>query len=230
VIVAAHQPNFLPWLGFFDKLARADVLVLLDDVQFPRTGAGVWTNRVRLLVGGEPQWVTVPIVRAGRGLQRVDEVEIDDAQPWRQKLLRTIELNYARAAAFDDVFPFVRELVETDARLLAEYNELNVRRLAEALALDPTKLVRSSTLATSAKGTDLLIELVRTLGGTVYLSGDGAGGYQDDERFAAAGIELRFQRFEHPRYPQLAAEHVPGLSVVDTLLNVGFEGTRALVA
>jgi hypothetical protein len=230
VIVAAHQPNFLPWLGLFDKLARADVLVLLDDVQFPRTGAGVWTNRVRLLVGGEPQWVTVPIVRSGQGFQRVDEVRIDDTQPWRRKLLRTIELNYAKAAGFEETFPFVRELVETQSELLAGYNLHNLRRLAGQLGLGPEKLVRSSTVATSRSGTELLVELTRSLGGTTYLSGDGAGGYQQREPFAAAGIELRLQGFEHPLYPQLASGHVPGLSIVDALLNCGFAETRALIA
>ncbi len=229
MIVAAHQPNFLPWLGFFDKLVRADVLVLLDDVQFPRTGAGVWTNRVRIVVAGEPQWITVPILRAGRGVQLVNEVRIDDSQPWRKKLLRTIELNYSKAAAFGETFSLVRSLVETDSELLAEYNDRNLRRLAAELGLDESKLVRSSELAVESAGTDLLIAVTRAVGGTVYLSGDGAGGYQDDERFAQAGLELRFQEYEHPEYPQLAPAPVPGLSIVDALLNCGFDGTRALV-
>ena len=230
MIVAAHQPNFLPWLGFFDKLVRADVLVLLDDVQFPRTGAGVWTNRVRIVIAGEPQWITVPILRAGRGVQLVNEVRIDDSQPWRKKLLRTIELNYSKAAAFGEMFPLVRSLVETDSELLAEYNDRNLRRLAAELGLDESKLVRSSELAVESAGTDLLIAVTRAVGGTVYLSGDGAAGYQDDERFAQAGLELRFQEYEHPEYPQLAPAPVPGLSIVDALLNCGFDGARALVS
>lgn len=229
MIVAAHQPNFLPWLGFFDKLVRADALVLLDDVQFPRTGAGVWTNRVRLLVDGEPHWATVPIVRSGRGVQRVCDVQIDDSQPWRQRLLRTIELNYARAPAFGDTFPLVRELVQTDEPLLAEYNVQNLERLATTLELGTSKLVRSSDLGPAGSGTELLIELTRSLGGTVYLSGDGASGYQDEALFAAAGVELRFQRYRHPTYPQLSTRAVPGLSIVDAILSCGVERTRELL-
>ena len=91
-VVAIHQPNFLPWLGFFDKLARADVFVLLDSVQFPRTSKGTWINRVKLLVGGRKQWATVPIVRSEGSVLPIAEVRIDEAQPWRKKLLRTIEL------------------------------------------------------------------------------------------------------------------------------------------
>ena len=67
-LVAIHQPNFLPWLGYFDKLARADVFILLDTVQFPKK-AGSWMNRARLLVGGEPSWITVPVVRSYHGLR-----------------------------------------------------------------------------------------------------------------------------------------------------------------
>ena len=93
--VACHQPNFLPWLGYFDKLAQCDRFVLLDDVQFPRTSRGTYTNRVQLMIGGKPAWLTAPVVR--EGVQRIREVRVDDRQPWRRKALRTIEMEYARA-------------------------------------------------------------------------------------------------------------------------------------
>jgi hypothetical protein len=228
-VVAAHQPNFLPWLGFWDKLRRADVFVLLDDVQFPREGAGVWTNRVQLLVSGRPQWVTVPIRRAGRGLQRVRDVRIDESRPWRRKLLRTIEVNYGRAPGFDEAFPLVSELIRLPTDVLAELNEHGIRQIAAALGLDAGKLVRGSSIATAAAGTELLVELTLALGGTAYLSGDGAGGYQDAERYAERGLELRVQGFEHPSYPQAGAGPVHGLSIVDALLHCGVEGTRRLL-
>ena len=229
-VVAVHQPNFLPWLGFFDKLARADALVLLDDVQFPRTGAGTWLNRVRVVVGGRPAWLTVPVLRTGRGLQEVREVEVDDAQPWRRRVLRTLATSYGRAPAFDDVFPLVQELVEHPERRLAALNEHGIVRLAELLGLDTSRLVHSSTLdAGGAAGTDLLVALTRAAGGSVYLSGDGADGYQEPERYAAGGLELRFQEFRHPTYPQPLPEPVHGLSVVDALMNCGVDGTRELL-
>ncbi|MGH3102759.1 MAG: WbqC family protein [Gaiellaceae bacterium] len=229
-VVAAHQPNFLPWLGFFDKLVRADVLVLLDDVQFPRSSAGVWTNRVRLLVGGRPAWATVPIVRAGAGTQQVREVVIDESQPWRERLLSTIRHSYRRADAFDGAFELVRELVETRADRLAEYNELNLRHLADELGLDAGKLVHSSTLAAGGTGTERLIALTRAAGGTVYLSGDGSEDYLEAWRFGGDAPQLRYQEFRHPTYPQLSQEPVHGLSIVDALLHCGLEGTRRLLS
>jgi hypothetical protein len=230
-VVAIHQPNFLPWLGWFDKLARADVFVLLDHVQFPRTSRGTYVNRVKLLVGGKDAWVTAPIVRAGGSDKRIDEVRVDDAQPWRQKVLRTVEHNYARAPAYDEALPLVRELLEQPTDRLADLNEHGARRVARALGLDAAKLVRSSTLGASSHATDLLIELTKAVGGTAYLAGGLAGStYQEDEKFGQAGVVLRYQRFEHPRYDQGREEFVPGLSIVDALLHVGPERTRALLA
>jgi hypothetical protein len=228
-VVAIHQPNFLPWLGWFDKLARADVLVLLDATQFPRTSRGTWLNRVQMLVNRQPRWVTVPVVRAGRGTQGLREVRVDDAQPWREKLLRTISLSYARAPHFDEHFPLVREIVEQPTDLRAVLNELGVRRLAGALGLHEAKLVRASELDVTGNATELLVELTRAVGGTGYLSGDGASGYQDDELFAQAGLSLSYQQFEQRPYEQLGDGFTPGLSVVDALFSVGAERTRALL-
>ena len=229
-VVAIHQPNFLPWLGWFDKLARADVFVLLDHVQFPRTSRGTYVNRVKLLVGGKDAWVTAPIVRSGGSAQRIDEVRVDDGQPWREKLLRTVEHNYRRTDAYDEVYPLVRDALEHPNDRLAALNEHGVRVIARALGLDESKFVGSSTLGPSAHATDLLIELTKAVGGTAYLAGNLAGStYQEDEKFALAGIELRSQRFEHPSYAQPGDEFVPGLSVVDALMNIGPERTRVLL-
>src|SRR5204862_6605570 len=107
-----HPPAQLPALAGFLRQARARRrFVLLDTVQCPRTSKGTWINRVKLLVGGVARWVTVPIVRSGGSTLAIEHVRIDDSQPWRSKLARTIELNYRRASAFAEVFPLVSELV-----------------------------------------------------------------------------------------------------------------------
>lgn len=227
-VVAIHQPNFLPWLGYFDKLARADVFVLLDSVQFPRSGHGEWMNRVRMLVHGEPRWATVPIRR--RGVQLIREVEIDDSQSWRRKVLRTLEANYARAPHFREVFPLVDQIVEHADDRLADFNEHGVRTLAELLGFKRAEIIRSSTLDVEGTGSDLLAEITRAVGGTTYLSGGGAAAYQREESYRQRGVELGFQNFEHPRYPQGRDEFVPGLSVVDALMHCGAEGVRLQLA
>lgn len=229
-VVAIHQPNFFPWLGYFNKIARADLFLVMDNVQFPRKG-GTWMNRVRLLVGGQPTWVTLPVVRAYHGLRLVREMQIDNAAPWREKLIKTIRTNYARAPFFTEAFPVIAQAVSCPVGNLAEYNLSAISLLTALLGLDTNKLIPGSTLELEdVDSTDLLIAMVKAVGGTSYLCGGGAAGYQEDEKFAAARIELIYQDFQHPIYPQGDAQFVPGLSVIDALMHCGFEGTSRLIS
>ncbi len=198
-IVAIHQPNFFPWLGFFDKLERADTFVLLDTVEFSK---GSRANRVEVLVGGEPRWMTAPVQRSGIG-GPIRDVMIDETRDWRAKVVKTLRQNYPRA----DALPLVEELVGHRDERLAGYNEHAIRQVAAVLGMT-TPIVRASDLAAAGRATELLIGLVRAVGGSAYLAGGGAGGYQEDDRFAATGIELLPQEF--------AAPH--GLSVLHALL------------
>jgi hypothetical protein len=228
-VVAIHQPNFLPWLGYFDKIARADVFVFLDDAQQQKKG-GSYTNRVRMLVNGEPTWMTVPIDRTYHGVREIREIEIEESRPWRRKLLTSIEQSYGRAAHFDEVFPLVTGLVELRKPGLADYNQAAIRRLCEEIGIDGTEFALGSELGVDAQATERLIELTRAAGGSAYLSGGGASGYQEDEAFEAAGIELVMQEFRHPRYEQQGEEFVEGLSVVDALMSRGAAGVGELLA
>jgi hypothetical protein len=228
-VVAIHQPNFLPWLGYFDKLARADVFVLLDDAQFPKKG-GNWTNRVRMSIDGSSTWMTVPVVRAFSGYRSIREMEIDESRPWRTKMSTAIAQAYSRADHFDETMPLVEELIQVDQSKLATYNENAIRRLADELGLTDTEIVRSSDLAVTSQATQRLVDLVRAVGGTAYLAGGGAGGYQEDDLFADAGLGLVTQDFSAPAYPQLVDPPTTGLSIVDALLNVGLGRTGELLA
>ncbi len=227
-LVAIHQPTFLPWLGWWDKLVRADVFVLLDDVQFPKKG-GTWMNRVRMLVGGEARWMTMPVDRRYEGTRRVREMRIDESKPWRENMLATIRGSYARAPFADDVLPLVEEALAASTDRVAELNERATRLLAGRLGLDASKLVRQSDLGVSGEGTELLAKLCRTVGGDTYLSGDGADGYLEENVFGAAELDLTFQMFTPPRYPQPTPDYVAGLSVVDALMSCGLRGTAELL-
>jgi hypothetical protein len=228
-VVAIHQPNFFPWLGYFNKIARADVFVALDNVQFAKTG-GTWCNRVRILINHRPAWITMPVERGFHGVRTVREMRIAGTR-WRDPLLRTLELAYRRASHFAEVFPVLRRMIGLEAETVGEFNLENVRTLTSELGLDPMKVVASSTLRATGRATELLINIVRDVGGTAYLSGGGAGGYQEDEKFKAADLELIYQHFEHPSYVQRGeAGFTPGLSVIDALMQCGFEGTHALIA
>lgn len=229
-VVAIHQPNFFPWLGYFHKIVVADMFIVLDNVQFPKKG-GTWSNRVRVFVSGQPAWLTIPVDRAYHGVRRINQVYLKNVYPWRNKILRTLQLNYRRAPFFEEVFPVLFELVKNATNSLAEYNLSLIRTLMKELQFDVSKMILASTLLDAKeKGTELLILLVKAVGGTAYLCGGGAEGYQEDDKFAEAGLELRYQNFQHPVYPQIHTNaFVPGLSIIDPLMNCGFKNTFKLL-
>jgi hypothetical protein len=227
-VVAIHQPNFFPWLGYFNKIVRADVFILLDHVQYPKP-RGNWSNRVKVLVNGVPTWMTMPVEHNYPGFRRIDEIRVDERTPWRRKLVNLLQPNYSRAAAFKTVFPVVREWIECPADRVVDYNLNAVTGICDRLGISTAHLVRSSTLGMDGSKSRLLIDLITAVGGNVYLTGDGAGGYMEEGLFAAAGIEVMHQQFQHPAYDQGHADFVPGLSIVDPLLHCGFERTAQLV-
>jgi WbqC-like protein family len=226
VVVGIHQPNFLPWLGFFHKLATCDVFVLLDSVQFSR---GSRTNRVQVLAGDRPIWLTVPVRRPEHGEPLIADALIDDSKPWRRKALRTLEVSYGGLPGFEATHELISEVLGNDTDRLAVLNEAAIVRLAAALSLPSPSLVRASDLGVEGAGSELLARLVEAAGGTVYLSGAGAGGYHEQEPFAERGIEVRFQRFEHADYPQRSPERVHGLSIVDAMMSVGPDAAARLI-
>jgi hypothetical protein len=225
VIVAIHQPNYLPWLGYFHKLAVADVLVLLDHVQLPQGRS--YVQRVQVLCGGHPAWLTVPVHKRGRSGQRICDTEIDESG-WGRRHLRTLEMAYGRHAA--DLLGVVGPHLIEGSACLADRNEALVRALAERLGLR-ARIVRSRDLDVGPlAGSALLAALVRAVGGDTYLHGRGGLNYQEAEVFEAAGVRLRDQAFTPPPYPQRGtSEHVAGLSIVDCVANLGFAGAAALL-
>jgi hypothetical protein len=219
VIVAAHQPNFAPWLGFFDKMRHADVLVLLDTVQFAKRG---YQNRTRIKGPGGPQWLTVPVVTKGRYDQATRDVEIDESTGWRRVHLRTLRSVLARAPHAHELFdclepvyaqPGVHRLVDVTTALIGEV----VKRLGIA-----THLVAASELGCTGRGSALMLELTRAAGGGVYLSGTTGRRYLEPAMFAEAGVQLRYHEFTPFPHPQQHGPFVAGLSCLDYLANVGF--------
>lgn len=228
-IVAVHQPNFFPWLGFFDKIIRADVFVLLDHVQFPKS-EGNWSNRVRLDVNGDAAWVTMPVDRGYSGFRRIDEMRIDNLLPWRRKLLQLLRANYGRAPFFRETFPEVEAWVEAPAVLVAEYNSNAITAVCGRLGVRSDHIVRSSSLAVTGAKSEMVANVVKEAGGSVYLSGDGSAGYLDESTLLAAGVEVEYQRFVHPVYRQHGrTDFLAGLSVLDLIFNCGFDGASQVL-
>jgi len=232
-LVAIHQPNFFPWLGYFDKIRRADIFVFLDAVDYPRSGSGSmgsWTNRVKLAIQGQARWVTCPLRRMPLG-SSILVAEINDNQPWRVKFLKTLDANYRKAPCYDEVLIELEPLIKSPQTNLASFNIAAIKTIAARLGIS-TPMVRQSELPHHGQATELLISLVKAAGGDAYLAGGGAGGYQQDDLFTAHGVRLEYQGFEPEVYGP-AKRFIPGLSVIDYLMYDGrpldedFEDTRA---
>ena len=213
-VVAIHQPNFLPWLGYFDKIARADVFVVLDDVQFPKKeGPG---SIACLLVNGEPFWATIPWFAATTGRARSARWRSTSPSPGAERC--SARLSRLRAGLERGGHP---------GRGVGREPDLGPG-LVQPIAIRSSASDSASVLSWSWRRTwgcrapRRPARPARRRGGRErHLAGDGAEAYQEDAKFAKAGIELLKQGFEHPAYPQPGQEFVPGLSIVDALMNLG---------
>lgn len=228
MIVAIHQPNFFPWLGYFDKIRRCDKFVVLDDVQFPKTGS-TWLSRVAINIQGQKKWITAPTIRK-HGVWRVKETYFTGTD-WRKTIKKTLQMNYAKAEYFNQVRGHIFALIDFPSNQLLEYNLNGLAKISELLDMEfRDKMELASSLNIDSTATRRLVDIVHAVGYDTYLSGGGAGGYQEDEEFSAAGIKLVNQDFKHPLYSQVnAAAFIQGLSIIDVLMNCGFKATGKLL-
>lgn len=216
-VVAIHQPNFLPWLGFFHKMTLADLFILLDNVPFTKNS---FQNRVKIKSAQGEQWLTVPVLTKGRFGQLTREVPINKTTRWQKAHLAALRTNYRRAPYYEEVLAWLEPLYRETPSHLAAFNQSLIEAMLHQLSL-PSKLVVASSLALEGSGPELLLHLVQAVSGDVYLSGPSGRDYLDTSIFQRAGIKVQFQQFHHPVYPQLYGGFIPGLSVVDLLMNVG---------
>jgi hypothetical protein len=222
VRIAIHQPQYLPWLGYFDKLDSADVFILLDTVQFKKHE---WQNRNRIRTKEGWQWLTVPII--DRFPEPLGQVEISASVDWQRKHAQSLHLNYGRAPHWDPLGPTLLALLRRPWRRLCDLNVAIIALLCDHLGVT-TRCVLASTLTAREEPTDRLIDLCRAMGGTEYLAGQGGSGYMDMGRFVEAGIAVSAQAYRHPEYPQRYTPFVSHLSVVDLVFNCGPESVAIL--
>jgi hypothetical protein len=221
--VAIHQPQYLPWLGYLAKWAAADLLIFLDTVQYQKNG---WQNRNRVKTSDGARWLTVP-VKARLGA-RIDEIPIDERQPWARRHLATIEQSYATSPHLPAHRDALRRLYDDRWTELVTVATASVRWLGHAVGIR-TPTCRASELAVTATDpTDRLVRLCRAVGATTYLAGRDGAAYLDLGRFRDAGIDVLHQRYEHPVYGQPHGPFVPFLSGLDLLLSAGNEALDVL--
>lgn len=214
MIVAGHQPNYLPWLGFFDKMRRSDVFIIEDNVQLERQGF-ISRNKIMTLDG--VRWLSVPIEHANKP-QLINQVHIaNKGEPnWGRRHWLTLKHSYCKAPFWSKYSDFFEDTYEREWTLLIDLNMHLIKGIMRFLNIDKP-LVMSSSLGAQGKKTELIIAQCKKVGADVQLAGQGGKGYIDNKRFDEEGIKLVFQEFQHPIYTQTCKGFVADLSVVDYL-------------
>jgi hypothetical protein len=225
--VVISQPMFFPWVGLFEQIRLADVYVHYDDVQFSK---GHFVNRVQVKTAHGSRWLTVPLKQLHLG-QRIDEVCLDDAQPWRQRHLASLSQAYRDAPLLDAMLKLVRHVYEQRVRSLADLAIASMDAVCRFLELaTQTEFLRSSALGVPGTSSRRVLDIVRRVGGDIYITGHGARNYLDHDLFEANGIRVEYIDYQKRPYPQLHGEFTPFVSVLDLIANVGTAGRDVLVS
>ena len=230
MIVAAHQPHFLPWLGYLDKLAKADVFVVMDDLQYE---AQNYQNRQRVKINSGATWLTVPLHRGAQNDSCLDK-RIDNSATgrhhWQHRAWRTLEIHYGKTPHFKQYASDLRDVFTHRWENLIDL-DLHMLDLARGWLGITRPIVRASMLGLTGQKTDRIIDMCKKLGAKLYLSGSGGStGYLDEMAFKDAGIGVMWQQFRHPHYPQRypSVGFVSHLGFVDLLFNCGPEARQIL--
>ncbi len=223
MIVAVHQPQYLPWLGYFDKIDKADVFVLLDNVQFKKNE---WQNRNKIKTADGWQWLTVPVLY--KFPQLINEVEVNNKERWQHRQQQAIVSNYKKAPFWKLLEGFFGDIFTTKWHTISELNIAVVRKLADSLGID-TPLYVASELGQFPDDPDQrLIAITKHFGADSYLAGSGGKDYMNLEKYDNNGIRVLFQEYTHPVYDQLFGGFEPYMSVLDLIFNHGNDSLRIL--
>ncbi len=222
-IVAIHQPNFVPWIGYFHKILKSDVFIFLDHVEYTKRS---FINRNRIKGPRGAIWLTVPV--SIKNKPPILEVKINNNLDWKTKHLSTFRAFYGKAEHFEEVYAILQQIYEKEWIYLADLNKELIKEISRMLNIS-IDFVESHTLEPKEKKMNLIIELCKKVGASVYFSGKGAMKYQDSEVFEKKGIKLIYQEFEHPIYPQRFGDFVPNLSILDMLFNIGIEESKKIL-
>ena len=227
-IIGIHQINYFPWLGYFNKMAKSDLFVYLDEVQL--TDRGVTARTHIITSSGKKTYLSVGINQKGHRDKKFSEIEINEASDWQMRQKNFIFGNYSKHPFFNEVLSIISPIFESKFQFLEDVNLLSINMIRQILGITTPAVMQSSLdYSKDAKKDALMLALTRAAGGTVYLSGNGARKYMDKEKTEPDGIKVWFQTFSPFEYPQHKINvFIPGLSVLDFLFNVGLDDAKSL--
>ena len=221
--VGVIQSSYLPWRGYFDFIASVDLFVFHDDIQYTK---GDWRNRNKLKTANGPTWITVP-VSYRRTSQLICETKIDQKQSWARKHKSILQGNYMNARFLGDALDLVSPISDSSFISLSELNIYLVEQIMRYLDISTQTAVSSDFELTGTK-TARLVDLLKKVGATSYLSGPSAEGYLEKDEFRRHGIQLEYKTYDYEPYPQLWGDFVGEVSILDLIANCGPKASQLI--
>jgi hypothetical protein len=217
MILTAHQPVYLPWLGLFHKIALAETFVYFDQVQYlPKD----WMNRNKIRTKSGSIWLTVPVLRKGYRDLKTSEIEINNSIDWQKKHFRSISLNYKKSPYFENYIPFFEDVYSRKWKFLGELNEYMLKWFLDELGIK-VNFLNANDFKFQGEKSSLILNMCKELNASTYIFGMLGKDYADVQEFEKNNIGLIFQNYNHPKYSQLYREFIPHMSVIDLLFNHG---------
>lgn len=217
MILTAHQPVYLPWLGLFHKIALADAYCYFDDVQFLIKD---FNSRNKIKTQNGAIWLTIPVLSKNYRQKTIKEIKIDNSQNWRHKHWKSIHLAYKKAPFFDRYADFFEKTYSKEWHFLTEINEYMLEWFLNELGIG-VKIFKASAYGFQGKKTDLVVDMCKKLDAQNYIFGALGKDYCQAEKFKNENISIYFQDYKHPIYPQLHGNFIPYMSIIDLLFNCG---------
>ncbi|MBN2569182.1 MAG: WbqC family protein [Deltaproteobacteria bacterium] len=225
MILTAHQPVYLPWLGLFHKISLAHAFVSFNQVQYLQKD---WNNRNKIKTAQGDIWLTVPVLAAGHREKILTDIEINNSLPWQRKHWKSILLNYKKAPFFEEYVSFFEDVyLKKEWQYLVDLNDYMLRWFLKTLGID-VEFVDARDKDFQGSKNALVLDMCVKMGAEKYIFGILGKDYADRIPFEKKGIKIYFQDYKHPTYPQLHGEFISHLSVIDLLFNCGPDSRRIL--
>ena len=218
MILSIHQPAYLPWLGYYDRIAKSDIFIILDTVQFQKNS---FQNRNKIRTNKGWSWLTVPVKTKKILFEKnINQIEIDYNQNWNIKHLKSIKQSYAKAKNFEKIFPLIENILIKNWLSLADLSYETTRCFFDILKIE-TKILRTSELKPFYKQkSDLILEICQYFNTSKYLSGPIGKNYLDEKKFRNNSIRIEYHKFKHPFYNQTYKGFEENMSIIDLIMNV----------
>lgn len=218
--IAIHQPDYIPYLGYFYKMYLSDVFVFLDDSQFQKN---YLNNRNKIKTPQGWTYLTIPVERKNGLATNINETRTIDEKGWKEKHLKALEMNYKKCPYFNEIFPEIKYIIMQDYKSLSELNEALLIHIARKFNILPEIVANSSELHLTTKKEERVLDIIKHYGADEYISGNGARQYQKEEDFEKEGIKLTYTDYQPISYQQKWGEFVENMSVLDYIFNEGYD-------